>query len=747
MSDQSVGPTSVIVSMQWSKQKYQFEIVVPPFRKEGAENFTGRSLMDIIYWRTKVPIERQKIVASKSKSNSGKKIKWWKGVLWQYYDFSSALSLQGANEAGAHWDAEPIQLNITLMGSAEVLAPNQKNTKFVEDMTQAEKEAVEEKEMADSMASVAAMIPALQIPPEYRRPPADAVSVNSEYDEDRAYDRLVHGFSQLRIDALLRHQQNPKNQSLKEDAEPPPPQLLGRVVMTLGLEVQRAYVNDLCVLKRDGTLVSGLDDGHIHMWKYCQKGKDIVHESAGGIGIFDAFQGVDSVLALDNNHGTTPASFATAGRGIIRVWDSEGEPLLGRSSPLPFASPTGLIRIPVGYKAAAEQDNSKVLCLAARFRVAPPPSRRPRLVPQDSAGRRRVHEIEQTESMVVEDLTKLSQSIQILYVDTAEPRPTSDASGARNGNAAGQAPQPNLCSMFLNSPNPVTCMDSWKDGTTTYLVVGDSLGGVMFWKISMAPPKPASTPALGARIASAIRGARSSSRPSSSRNGNSVSNDNNGGPILTCTKLKYLKIASHDDPTVTRSAIACLKYVSETKQLFVSTKEIPPATIASMTLDDEEGVRTICFPIRPAQAVHCISVDNIINNSQLDPLDYTLDGHKDVVQHILALPNGDILTAGGKMDATTKVWPWAKLRAATGGHTEQGESVSIASLLDASPPPILRNASSNNIAGYVFGMDLLEDHKGRVSDDDGETKNGKSQFDCSPFAIAVSHYNVLKIVI
>lgn len=743
-SDRSVGPTSVIVFLQWSKQKFQFEIVVPPFRKNGSENFTGRSLMDIVYWRTKVPVERQKIVVSKSKSNSGKNIKWWKGVLWEDFDFSSALSLQGANEMGANWEPEPIQLNITLMGSAEVLAPNQKKTKFVEDMTPSEKQAEEEKETADAMSNVAAMIPALQIPPEYRQPPVNAVSMNSEYDEDRAYDRLVHGFSQLRIDALLRHQQNPRNQSLKEDAHPPPPQLLGRVAMTLGLEVQRAYVNDLAVLKRDGTLVSGLDDGHIHMWKYCQKGKDIVHESAGGIGIFDAFRGVDSVLALDNNYGTTPASFATAGRGIIRVWDSEGKPLLGRSSPLPFASPTGLIRIPVGYKAAAERDNTKVLCLAARFRVAPPPSRRPRLVPQDSAGRRRVQQIEQTESMVVEDLTKLSKSVQILYVDTAESRPNSDAPGARTGNTAGQA-QPNLCSMFLNSPNPVTCMESWKDGTNTYFVVGDSLGGVMFWRISMAPPKPASTPAFGARIASALRGARSSS--SNGRNENNGNNENNGGPILTCTKLKYLKIASHDDPTETRSAIACLKYVSETRQLFVSTKEIPPTTIASMTLDDEEGFRTICFPIRPAQAVHCISVDNIITKSHLDPLDYTLDGHKDVVQHILSLPNGDLLTAGGKLDATTKVWPWAKLRAATSGHTEQGESVSIASLLDASPPPVLRNASSNNIAGYVFGMELLDDHKSRSIDDDGETKNSKSQFDCKPFAIAVAQYNVVKIVI
>ncbi len=725
MDETSAGSTSVIVFLQWSKQKFEFEINVPT--NSAAPKFTGRSFMELVYSLTKVPVERQKIVVSRIKSDSGRKIKWWKGVLRDDFDFALTLWQQ----RDANHGIGPIELSITLMGSAEILAPNQKKTVFVEDMTTAEKDAAEERKQAAAMANVTAMIPALQIPPSYRQPPTEGGSVNCEYEEDRAYDRLVHGFSQLRIDSLLRHQQTPQN--LSHDPYPPPPQMLGRVVLTLGLEVQRAYVNDIAVLSQDGTLVSGLDDGHIHMWKHCQKVKDFIHESAGGIGIFDAFPGVDSVLALDNSKGYSPAAFATAGRGCIRVWDSEGESLLGRSSPLPFASPTGLIRIPIGYR--TDRGFNHVLCLAARFRVAPPRSRRPRLVPQDSVGRRRVQQIENSESLVVADLTNLSKSIQILYVHTAHGERANPSNHNDNFSSNPGKAKPQLQSLFLKSPNPITCMESWSDGHRTYLVVGDSLGGLMFWKLSMSKPQLNIS-----QSASALRASR--------RTHGNLGNNNNdsSAPKLTCKKLRYIKIASLEDPTETRSAIACLKYLDIRKQLFVSTKEIPPINIAAMSYDDSGEVETTCFPIKPAQAVHCINVDAIINKSHHDPLDFTLDGHKDVVQSILPLPNGDLVTAGGKLDATTKVWPRAKLLAATGIATDQGDTASIISMLDAAFPPVLKKADTANLAGYCFGMELLEDFK-RKNSDDGNKNKRQNPRAFNPFAVAVAQYNVVKIVI
>lgn len=124
----------------------------------------------------------------------------------------------------------------------------------------------------------------------------------------------------------------------------------------MGMELRRAYVNDLAVLE-DGTLVSALDDGHVQLWKHCRRVRDIVHNKPGGaVGFLfgaEAFSGVDSVLALDDGNGndncndSSPFAFCTAGRGCLRVWDSEGEPLLGPIlSPFPLASPTGLVRIP-----------------------------------------------------------------------------------------------------------------------------------------------------------------------------------------------------------------------------------------------------------------------------------------------------------------------------------------------------------------------------------------------------------------
>jgi hypothetical protein len=679
----------------------------------------------------------------------------------QDYDFSSVLAGYDDSTSLGTIYSEPIELSVTLMGTADVLAPlnnNQNKNKnnnitiFREDMTPFEKKEEERRELMDSMGNVAAMIPALQIPPVYRQPPEkDNDSAVSDYEEDRAYDRLVHGCSQLRIDALLK-QQKRKREQPKDEEDPygfpsPRSQLMGRIVMTMGLQLQRAYVNDLAVLNQDGTLVSGLDDGHVHMWKNCQKVNDIVHQSAGGIGIFDAFPGVDSVVALDHDKGS-PAAFATAGRGVIRVWDSEGEPLLGRSSPLPYTSPTGLVRIPI--RSSSSKNN--ILCLAARFRVARPPSRRPRLVPQDNAGRQRVQDIERSEAMVNEDLTNLSKSVQVLYFDTASRIATSGSStntdtNTRNatfGNNDGNAnPNPTLRSLFLNMPNPVTALASWKDSNTDFLVVGDDRGGITFWKIAQA-------------TASSMRGSRSTSLLHGSRATGIDRNNNNNDPRLTCTKIRYLKISSLEDPTESQSAIACLKYVEETKQLFISTKEIPPTPISSSPSDDSlsRECPTTIFPLKPPQAVHCISVDAILNSNHdhHDPLDFTLDGHKDVVTCILPLPNGDLVTSGGKMDATTQVWSRSQLRGAAARIREQDgvngglDNYSVAFLDASPPPPILTEATTINLCGYVFAAELLEDFK---SKENGGGKGDKSNSNSAdnPFAIAVARYNVVKIVI
>mmetsp|Transcript_20007 Transcript_20007/g.49781 ORF Transcript_20007/g.49781 Transcript_20007/m.49781 type:complete len:84 (+) Transcript_20007:101-352(+) len=58
MNETSSGSTSVIVFLQWSKQKFDFEITVPS--NTAAPKFNGRSFKELVYKLTKVPVERQK---------------------------------------------------------------------------------------------------------------------------------------------------------------------------------------------------------------------------------------------------------------------------------------------------------------------------------------------------------------------------------------------------------------------------------------------------------------------------------------------------------------------------------------------------------------------------------------------------------------------------------------------------------------------------------------------------------------
>lgn len=718
-------PTRVSVVLKWSKRVLEFEIAIPTSTniedtkrnsKRNIHKFTGQTLKDIVYSLTTVPVSRQKIVVAKSKSKSTQK--WWKGILKDDFDFSSTVSTHDTESK-----TSPIELRATLMGTAEVLESN-KNNKivFLEDMTLAEQKAEERRELMTSMGNVAAMIPALQVPPLDRQPqtssnvPEDkdsngdnAMAIISDFEEIRAYDRLVHGFSQLRIDGLLRHQQ--KQQEEQQTGEEvmsltPPPRLLGRAVMTMGLELQRAYVNDLAVLNEDGTLVSGLDDGHVQMWKHCHRVGDVIHQPGRGFGGSNVFPGVDSVLALDNDQGSSPASFATAGRGCIRVWNSEGEELLGVPSPIPHASPTGLVRIPMGSVNTSNDgtsSNDTALCLAARFRIVRPPSRRPRLVPQDNAGRSRLAEIEAREATLNNELTRMSKRVQILYAENA----------TNNNNNNGGNGNPTLRSVSLSTLAPTTALASWEENNTQFLATGDNQGSIILWKVEIGR----------------------SSRVTDS-----------------CSKVKEIQLVSLDNTSESRSAIVFMKYVNETKQLWVSTKEIPPTCVISVTPSSSPDCPKTYLPLRRPQGVHCIVLDAEIRDSNYPqpsslqsscsdgPLLFSLDGHKDVVQCILYLPNGDLVTAGGKLDATTKVWSRSQLKAIAVKKNGIAEDAAH------SPPQILTEAATTNLckdAGYIFAVELLKDFKskGDPGDTKGETKTNNH------FAIAVARYNVVKILI
>lgn len=115
-----------------------------------------------------------------------------------------------------------------------------------------------------------------------------------------------------------------------------PPQLLGEVAMTMGAELRRAYVNSIDVL-HDGTIVSGLDDGHVQLWRRGRLIRDARHE--GGFG------GVHHVRtfppAYDDENDSGP-SFVTAGGGTICLWTEDGHRIGPRFDSHPGTSPASI---------------------------------------------------------------------------------------------------------------------------------------------------------------------------------------------------------------------------------------------------------------------------------------------------------------------------------------------------------------------------------------------------------------------
>ncbi|KAG7373081.1 hypothetical protein IV203_033805 [Nitzschia inconspicua] len=267
------------ISLKWNKDVYEFQIPAA-----APTTTTGRLLKEKIYQLTQVPAERQKIMGKG----------YWKGLLKDDFRFST-LSVS--------------TLKLSMMGSAEVLVKPTTITTFVEDLTKEQQEQAAIQEFQESLALVTGMIPAIQTLPQHRNK-----DKHRQSDEFYSYNRMVHGLPQYQIERLLEDQFQPND---KKDT----PNLKGRVVMTLGLELQRAYINDLATLS-DGTLISGLEDGHIQLWKHGERVLDLIHLQAISN---NSTRGVESVLALQTN---TQAAFVTGGRGVVRVWTKEREQIV-----------------------------------------------------------------------------------------------------------------------------------------------------------------------------------------------------------------------------------------------------------------------------------------------------------------------------------------------------------------------------------------------------------------------------------
>lgn len=299
------------VNLKWSKQSFQLEID----RHESAVQFKEK-----VATLTGVPLERQKLLC-----------KGWKGPLRDDFVFAEITKAK---------------LIVTLIGSAETLAEPVRKQAFLEDLSPEQLAADEEARLAEAMTDAEGMIAALQKPPHCR---------DDGKQEVYQYNRVVTGLPQRQIEELLRKQSEEST-------------LIGEVAMTLGLELRRAYVNDLAVLE-DGTCVTASDDGHVQLWKHTALEYDLVHGGNDG--------GVDSVVALRHPN----IAFATGGRGCVRLWTSEAEEVMALPMRIPGTSPDSLVSLDLGHD---------ITCLAARFKITRQVNPHQfRLPPQDEQGRQR----------------------------------------------------------------------------------------------------------------------------------------------------------------------------------------------------------------------------------------------------------------------------------------------------------------------------------------------------------------------
>jgi WD40 repeat protein len=589
---------TVPVTLKWSKQTFSLEFRLgesPRNFKQTVEKLTG------------VPVERQKLLAKHG----------WKGTLRDDFVFEKVNNKNKTT------------LVVTLIGSAETLrepplfAAAAAQTGFLEDLSPEQRLAAEQAQQQAAMATAEGMIAVLQRPPDLR---------DDGKKEVYSYNRLVTGLPQRQIEELLRKRRQRDNS--KDDTTATTTTTttttttaLGSVVMTLGLELRRAYVNDLAVLQQDGTLVSALDDGHVQLWRHGELFKEVIHNGGGG--------GVESVVAFPKNstNNNNNVAFVTGGRGCIRLWTTDAEPILALPTPS-GTSPTSLVTFPV-------LDDTTTCLVAARLRI----TRRSnpnqfRLMPQDEEGRRRRAQAQAEEAVIQETLERMARSIQVWF----------SLSNNKPLRSTLLEPQDSPGAAAISS---LVALNETNSGV---LVSGDVQGVVRLWK-----PQ---------RTDEDIHFQQS--------------------------RIFQLLPPQEDEAC----SIQCMEALRDGR-LVISTDRTKVSE--NLFVSSATDIRV---PLPRAVYVMDVTTGTI---------SVVLDGHKDVVQCLCELPNGDLLTGGGRFDATLQLWKSSQCK----------ENDGVVRVVHSKPAKMLEDV------GYVFSLAVLPDQT------PGSTY----------FAVAAARYNVVKIVL
>ncbi|KAL9185731.1 hypothetical protein ACHAXT_003508 [Thalassiosira profunda] len=520
---------------------------------------------------TGVPVGRQKLLCPKV----------WKG----------ALKDDGVlPEKIATGKKAPV---ITLIGSAETLVEKsaEERPRFAEDMTEEElwratNGKTEEEDDADLVDVVA-----LQKEPGMERDDGKM--------EMYQYDRLVTGLPQGQINDKLVGRRKRTEQTADDVSTP----LLGEVAMTLGMELRRAYINSLAVLP-DGTLVSGLDDGHVQLWRRGKLVKDARHPTSK----------VDHVAAFPSSSAGDP-SFVTAGDGVMCLWNDEGKHVAQ------IATPRGTTPASI---AVGSLDDRVYLAACVRITRQVDPNQF-RLVPQNEVERQRRDAAEAQERLIQNELSRQCRQVNVWCY---------------RGN--GSVTRDFIVSPLEDAPSFTTLLDI--DGSSR-MACGDAWGGLHIYERQQS--------AHVRRVSMQFRG----------------------------------------------SSIACMAQVKDDS--------------LAVSIQPDQNARIL----RGATALDVTRPRGIyIVDSADASVKVVLDAHIDAVRCLCPLPDGSLMSAGGKMDATVRVWDIA---ADATNESDAGDEVIV-----------LTEANVMKEPGYVFDLAVLPDSR----------RSGV-------YAIAAARYNVIKIVI
>jgi len=502
--------------VKWGKQRY--DVLLRPGSSSDA-------LKEEMFLFTGVPPGRQRMMCPGA----------WKGMLKAGAVLDETLALA----------AGQTEFSIMLVGTAEKMEEAEKTIVFAEDL----KETGGNAEMKGDEIDACNII-ALQKIPRAR---------DDRKVEWYRYSHFVLGQPQRQIEDYIRRQ---REQVLQ--GERGPRLLRDCCVAQFGVELGASYISVLAVLS-DGTLVSGMENGKIQLWRHCERLREVVH-------------GPDAISCVTTLQGCHGVAFATGAAGSVKFWSSEGD-CLKTFMAFYGTTPTCLVAL----------CSPAYNCLAVVFRQARPFDPNAfRLVPANEEQRRRRAEAEAAQVQAQAAFDLHSSQVQILELsERGDIRLTF------------LGPIDSLGS-FVTSLAVMGC-----DG----IVAGNAQGGLHLWSL-----------------------------------GNSAV----GNSVLEWKFTKALQlwpnVANVGDGGVGSGGVSvvCMQ------ALAVNSNVLAVSVEATSSAHNGAG-SGVARAYIPTHGVVLIDMATCVVLA-------VLTAHTDVVRCMCAMPDGGLVTGGGKRDATVRTW-------------------------------------------------------------------------------------------